>query len=228
MIDPADPRGNFTKISYPELDKYSARMGDRRLLGNHRVELRVADSPFTWFGHRTKRKSNDRIGEEDDVRSIDEEFDQVTGPKKFSYKDLVAATDDFADSLLLGKGGSGRVYEGCLIGMNANVAIKKMTPESRHGMKEYATKVKTIRRLRHRNLVQLVGWCHEEKGLLIYEFMSNGSLDCHLFKDRTFLMREKRYGIEQGIASALLYLHEEWEQCSNGHGPRSREQKHIY
>ncbi|KAI3407741.1 Protein kinase domain-containing protein [Psidium guajava] len=169
---------------------------------------------FAWFDHRSKRKINDRIGKEDDVLSIEEEFDQVTGPKKFSYRELVAATDNFAAARLLGKGGFGRVYEGCLIGTSSNVAIKKITPESRQGRKEYATEVKTISRLRHRNLVQLIGWCHEKKELLlIYEFMPNGSLDSHLFKHRTILTWERRYRIAQGIVSALLYLHEEWEQC---------------
>ncbi|XP_048141790.1 L-type lectin-domain containing receptor kinase IX.1-like [Rhodamnia argentea] len=169
---------------------------------------------FAWFDHRSKRKINDGIGKEDDVLSIEEEFDQSTGPKKFFYGDLVAATENFAAARLLGKGGFGRVYEGCSIGMSSNVAIKKITPESRQGRKEYATEVKTISGLRHRNLVQLIGWCHEKKELLlIYEFMSSGSLDSHLFKHRTILTWEKRYRIAQGIVSALLSLHEEWEQC---------------
>ncbi|XP_056175573.1 L-type lectin-domain containing receptor kinase IX.1-like [Syzygium oleosum] len=168
---------------------------------------------FIWFRHRSKRKRTYTSGEEDDP-AIEEEFEQVSGPKKFSYKDLVAATDNFAIERLLGEGGFGRVYEGYLTSMNASVAIKKISSGSRQGIKEYATEVKTISRLRHRNLVQLIGWCHEKKELLlIYEFMSNSSLDSHLFKERTFLPWEKQYKIAQGIASALLYLHEEWEQC---------------
>ena len=68
--------------------------------------------------------------------------------------------------------------------------------------------------MRHRNLVQLIGWCHEKKELLlVYEFMENGSLDSHLFKGKTMLTWAMRYKIAQGLASALLYLHEEWEQC---------------
>ncbi|CAH2042832.1 unnamed protein product [Thlaspi arvense] len=83
------------------------------------------------------------------------------------------------------------------------------------GRKEYITEVKIISRLRHRNLVQLVGWCHERgEFLLVYEFMPNGSLDNHLFsKNRSPLTWIVRYKIALGLASALLYLHEEWEQC---------------
>ncbi|KAK3432937.1 hypothetical protein EUGRSUZ_D00453 [Eucalyptus grandis] len=105
-------------------------------------------------------------------------------------KKYIRKTFQLFEKLSHGEGGFGRVYEGYLTSMNANVAIKKINPGSRQGIKEFATEVMTISRLRHRNLVQLIGWCHEKKELLlIYEFMSNG------------------------IASALLYLHEEWEQC---------------
>ncbi|XP_030462033.2 L-type lectin-domain containing receptor kinase IX.1-like [Syzygium oleosum] len=183
------------------------------ILGSSSFILLILVVAFIWFRQHLKRKRTYTSGEEDDA-AIEEEFEQVSGPKKFSYKDLIAATDNFAVERLLGEGGFGRVYEGYLTSMNASVAIKKISPGSRQGIKEYATEVKTISRLRHRNLVQLIGWCHEKKQLLlIYEFMSNGSLDSHLFKEQTFLPWEKRYKIAQGIASALLYLHEEWEQC---------------
>ncbi|KAL3741642.1 hypothetical protein ACJRO7_017151 [Eucalyptus globulus] len=183
------------------------------ILGSSSFILLIFFLAFIWFRHRSKSKRADMSGEEDDL-VIDEEFEQVSGPKKFTYKELVMATDNFTVERLLGEGGFGRVYEGYLTDVNANVAIKKINPGSRQGIKEYAAEVMTISRLRHRNLVQLIGWCHEKKELLlIYEFMSNGSLDSHLFKERSFLPWEKRYKIVQGIASALLYLHEEWEQC---------------
>ncbi|CAM8888735.1 unnamed protein product [Rhodiola kirilowii] len=73
---------------------------------------------------------------------------------------------------------------------------------------------KIISRLRHRNLVQLIGWCHEKGDfLLVYEFMPNGSLNSHLFGVSKILAWSMRYKIALGIASGLLYLHEEWEQC---------------
>ena len=74
--------------------------------------------------------------------------------------------------------------------------------------------MKTISHLRHRNLVQLIGWCHEQgELLLVYEFMANSSLDTHLFGAKIMLTWSVRYKIALGLASALLYLHEEWEQC---------------
>ncbi|KAE8725667.1 L-type lectin-domain containing receptor kinase IX.1 [Hibiscus syriacus] len=81
---------------------------------------------------------------------------------------------------------------------------------------ELSTKeIKIISRLRHRNLVQLQGWCHDGgEFLLIYDFMSNGSLDNHLFSPKKAPINwPGRYKIARGLASALLYLHEEWEQC---------------
>ncbi|KAJ7943772.1 putative Kinase [Quillaja saponaria] len=79
---------------------------------------------------------------------------------------------------------------------------------------EYTTEVKTISRLRHRNLVQLIGWCHDGGEFhLVYEYMPNGSLDYHLFRNKNPLAWTVRHKISLGLASALLYLHEEWEQC---------------
>ncbi|EFH44806.1 hypothetical protein ARALYDRAFT_915951 [Arabidopsis lyrata subsp. lyrata] len=75
--------------------------------------------------------------------------------------------------------------------------------------------VKIISKLRHRNMVQLIGWCNEKNEfLLIYELVLNGSLNSHLFGKRPHLLSwDIRYKIALGLASALLYLHEEWDQC---------------
>jgi serine/threonine protein kinase len=100
--------------------------------------------------------------------------------------------------------------------MDMEIAVKKISRSSRQGKKEYITEVKTISQLRHRNLVQLIGWCHDkDEFMVVYEFMSNGSLDSHLFGKRKMnpLSWVVRYKISLGLASALLYLHEEWERC---------------
>ncbi|XP_065638008.1 L-type lectin-domain containing receptor kinase IX.1 [Quercus suber] len=161
-----------------------------------------------------KRNRRDK-GEDDDVLDdyIDEEFERGRGPKKFPYNELARATNDFNDKEKLGQGGFGAVYKGLLRDSNTYVAVKRVVKGSKQGIKEYASEVKIISQLRHRNLVQLIGWCHERKELLlVYDFMPNGSLDSHLFQE-SVLIWELRYKVAQGLASALLYLQEEWEQC---------------
>ncbi|OEL36835.1 L-type lectin-domain containing receptor kinase IX.1 [Dichanthelium oligosanthes] len=147
----------------------------------------------------------------------DEEFEKRTGPKRFRYGELAIATDNFADDRKLGEGGFGSVYRGFLKEMNLEVAIKRVSKGSKQGRKEYASEVRIISRLRHRNLVQLIGWCHGGgELLLVYELMPNGSLDRHLYSsasDGALLPWPRRHEIVLGLGSALLYLHEEWEQC---------------
>ncbi|XP_010068308.3 L-type lectin-domain containing receptor kinase IX.1 [Eucalyptus grandis] len=184
------------------------------ILGLSSFVFLILVAGFGWYGYRLKRNRTDQSGEEENVPRMDEEFEQSKGPKKYSYKVLAIATDNFANARLLGKGGFGGVYEGHLVDVDSHVAIKKITPNSKQGVKEYATEVKTIRHLRHKNLVELVGWCHERNNfLLVYEFMSNGSLDSHLFEDKAPLTWEKRYNIAQGVAFGLKYLHEDLKQC---------------
>ncbi|MCL7030950.1 hypothetical protein MKW94_026461 [Papaver nudicaule] len=146
--------------------------------------------------------------------NMDNEFERGTGPKKFSYGDLVLATNNFDEGRKLGEGGFGGVYKGFLSNVSLNVAVKRVSRGSKQGIKEYQSEVKIISKLRHRNLVQLIGWCHERNDLLlVYEFMPNRSLDKHLFQGENGLTWDVRYKIALGLASALLYLHEAWEEC---------------
>ncbi|KAK4562289.1 hypothetical protein RGQ29_004957 [Quercus rubra] len=159
-------------------------------------------------------KRNRRANEDD--RALDEEFKQEIGPRRFTYNELARATNDFNDKEKLGQGGFGGVYRGFLRDFNSIVAVKRVSEGSTQGIREYAAEVNIISQLRHKNLVQLIGWCHERSRgqlLLVYDFMPNGSLDSHLFKEDTLLVWEVRYRIVQHLASALLYLHEGWDRC---------------
>lgn len=119
---------------------------------------------------------------------MDEEFEKGSGPKRFEYSQLATATRDFSEEDKLGEGGFGSVYRGFLKELNSHVAIKRVSRGSEQGRKEYSSEVKIISRLRHRNLVQLIGWCHEGRDLmLVYELMPNGSLDVHLYNPVTLL-----------------------------------------
>ncbi|KAG4121560.1 hypothetical protein ERO13_D11G215301v2 [Gossypium hirsutum] len=133
---------------------------------------------------------------------INDDFERGAGPKSFSSERK------------LGEGGFGAVYKGYINELDRTIAVKKISEGSRQGEKEYVTEVKVISQLRHRNLVQLIGFCHDGgMFLLVYVFMSNGSLDSHLFGKKTPLNWNLRYKAARGVASALLYIHEEWEQC---------------
>ncbi|KAM0943732.1 putative protein kinase RLK-Pelle-L-LEC family [Dioscorea sansibarensis] len=176
---------------------------------------------FAWFvswKRKTRRRSSassssssSRIEEDD---SMDVSINDELGAKRFPYSELVAATKDFREDWKIGEGGFGDVYKGFLHDVNLEVAIKRISRSSKQGKKEFISEVKIISRLRHRNLVQLVGWC-QNKGelLLVYEFMQNGSLDKHLYSEKCLLPWPVRYKIALGLASALLYIHEQWEQC---------------
>ena len=86
----------------------------------------------------------------------------------FNNKDLVVATSNFSEEGKLGQGGFGGVYKGFLAKMNMEIAVKKISSNSNQGKKEYISEVITISRLRHRNLVQLVGWSHEQEFVVVH------------------------------------------------------------
>ncbi|KAJ1698394.1 hypothetical protein LUZ63_006906 [Rhynchospora breviuscula] len=182
---------------------------------------------LTWIVLRRKKRQ-DRynieegrepllVAEEDDVIDYDElsgEFEKETGPQRLRYGELAVATKYFSEANKLGQGGFGGVYRGFLKKIKLDVAIKRVAKGSQQGKKEYISEVKIISQLRHRNLVRLVGWCHERGDLLlVYELMPNGSLDSHLYGKGGLLSWPVRFKVALGLASAILYLHEESDRC---------------
>ncbi|GAB4856724.1 L-type lectin-domain containing receptor kinase VIII.1 [Ancistrocladus abbreviatus] len=132
-------------------------------------------------------------------------------PKEFSYKELKMATKGFDSNRVIGHGAFGTVYKGILPQTGDIVAVKRCS-HSGQGNNEFLSELSIIGTLRHRNLVRLQGWCHE-KGeiLLVYDLMPNGSLDKALFESRMVLPWPYRRKILLGVASALVYLHQECE-----------------
>ncbi|URE27640.1 receptor kinase [Musa troglodytarum] len=143
-----------------------------------------------------------------------EDWELEYGPHRFSCRDLFIATKGFNDKELVGIGGFGKVYKGVLQTSKSEIAVKRVSHESRQGMREFIAEIVSIGRLRHRNLVQLLGYCRR-KGelLLVYDYMPNGSLDKFLYdQEKPTLDWATRFRIIKGVASGLLYLHEDWEQ----------------
>ncbi|XP_006664061.1 L-type lectin-domain containing receptor kinase SIT2-like [Oryza brachyantha] len=145
---------------------------------------------------------------------VREDWEEEFGPDRFAYKDLHRATDGFKERNLLGVGGFGRVYKGVLRASGLEIAVKRVSHDSRQGVREFIAEVVSIGRLRHRNIVQLLGYCRREHELLlVYDYMPNGSLDKYLHDPHMpTIFWPERYRIIRGVTSGLLYLHEDWEQ----------------
>ncbi|GAU44331.1 hypothetical protein TSUD_129050 [Trifolium subterraneum] len=136
-------------------------------------------------------------------------------PKEFGYKELKFATKGFHSSRIIGNGSFGTVYKALFVSSGTVAAVKR-SRHSHEGKTEFLSELSIIAGLRHKNLVQLLGWCVEKSELLlVYEFMVNGSLDKLLYKEfecGILLSWIQRVNIVAGLASVLAYLHQECEQ----------------
>lgn len=164
----------------------------------------------------------------DMAQTLGLEFLPAGGPKRFTFAELKAATNDFSD--LIGKGGFGDVYKGEL--SDHRVVAVKCLKNVTGGDPEFWAEVTIIARMHHLNLVRLWGFCAEKgKRILVYEYVPNGSLDKYIFHRERGNFTESdemmemgpvsengknpildwnvRYRIALGVARAIAYLHEE-------------------
>ncbi|XP_020421361.1 G-type lectin S-receptor-like serine/threonine-protein kinase LECRK1 [Prunus persica] len=163
-----------------------------------------AVSSFTIYVYRLKRYKklldHTKVGLAEELFSL----------QSFSYSKLEDVTHGFKDEL--GRGTFGAVYKGTLSTSNKVVAVKRLEKVVEEGVREFKAEITTIGRTHHRNLVQLLGFCIEgSRKLLVYEYMSNGSL-AHLLFNKAVPVRpswRERVGIVLDVAKAVLYLHEE-------------------
>ncbi|CAL5335867.1 unnamed protein product [Camellia sinensis] len=122
----------------------------------------------------------------------------------FDLAVIANSTNNFSIDNKLGEGGFGPVYKGMLEG-GQEIAVKRLSKNSSQGIDEFKNEVICIAKLRHRNLVKLLGCCIEgEEKMLIYEYMPNKN------QTRSALLEwPKRFHIINGIARGLLYLHQD-------------------
>nr|ACU20349.1 unknown [Glycine max] len=143
----------------------------------------------TWWSHQNK-----------------DGFASVSGILKYSYKEIQKATQNFTNTL--GEGSFGTVYK-AMMPTGEVVAVKMLGPNSKQGEKEFQTGVLLLGRLHHRNLVNLLGYCIDKgQFMLVYEFMSNGSLENLLYGEEKELSWDERLQIAGDISHGIEYLHE--------------------
>ncbi|KAJ3672225.1 hypothetical protein LUZ60_006946 [Juncus effusus] len=149
---------------------------------------------------REVQQLHDKIRELENTSNGGENFSE------FTYAELQEATDNFDEKFKIGEGGYGSVYRGVI--RSTTVAIKLLNPEGMQGQSEFHKEMDVLSKVRHPNLVTLVGAC-PEAWALVYEFLPNGSLEDRLSrKDNTPpLTWQARCRIAAEICSALVFLH---------------------
>ncbi|KAK9120753.1 hypothetical protein Syun_018370 [Stephania yunnanensis] len=151
-------------------------------------------------------KRNGGLLLEQQISSSDGNFERT---KVFITKELETATDNFNEGRIIGRGGSGTVYKG-MLSDGRIVAIKKSKVIDESQIAQFINELVLLSQINHRNIVRLLGCCLEtEVPLLVYEYVSNGTLSHHLHNENHFasISWADRLRISREISGALSYLH---------------------
>ncbi|KAJ0797942.1 putative protein kinase RLK-Pelle-LRR-XII-1 family [Helianthus annuus] len=149
------------------------------------------------------------------TRNKDEPLDTISTKsfEKISYGRLFKATKGFSAENLIGTGSFASVYKGVLDGSGFTVAIKVLNLNLQGGFKSFMAECDALRNIRHRNLVKVITSCSSidfqgnDFKALVYDFMSNGSLESWLHSIHQMLDLAQRINIIKDVACALEYLH---------------------
>ncbi|KAM0946367.1 putative protein kinase RLK-Pelle-RLCK-VI family [Dioscorea sansibarensis] len=170
-------------------------------------ETRSVVSAETDSSHSSDKIENVICELPKELESLKEKYSSVC--RLFDLKELMQMTSNFSQEKLIGKGGSSRVYKGCLSD-GKELAVKILKPSS-DALRAFVSEIEIISALNHKNIISLFGFCFENnKLILVYDFLSRGSLEevLHGEKEKSnALSWVSRYKVAIGVAEALDYLH---------------------
>ncbi|RZC09209.1 G-type lectin S-receptor-like serine/threonine-protein kinase [Glycine soja] len=165
---------------------------------------------FSFVYWRTKTKFGGKGIFKTKVKINESKEEEIELPL-FDFDTIACATNHFSSDNKVSQGGFGPVYKGTLLD-GQEIAVKRLSHTSAQGLTEFKNEVNFCSKLQHRNLVKVLGCCiDEQEKLLIYEYMSNKSLDFFLFDSSQSKLLDwpMRFSIINGIARGLLYLHQD-------------------
>ncbi|WMV45089.1 hypothetical protein MTR67_038474 [Solanum verrucosum] len=170
---------------------------------------------YTAFQRRKMSKMKKKFFQENGGLVLQQRLTREEGSshnntiKIFTAEELEKATNGFDKDRVVGQGGFGTVYKGYLKD-NCIVAIKKSKLIDRNQIEQFINEVLVLSQINHRNVVKLLGCCLEtEVPLLVYEFISNGTLSEHLHDKlkASNLSLDIRLRVAAETAGVLSYLH---------------------
>ncbi|XP_058736809.1 receptor like protein kinase S.2-like [Vicia villosa] len=146
-------------------------------------------------------------------------FPVVETPREISYKEIVCATSNFSESRRVAELDFGTAYHG-ILDDDCHVLVKRLGMKTCPALRvRFSDELRNLGKLRHRNLVQLRGWCTEQgEMLVVYDYSASRILSQQLLQihnkgeNSSVLEWNHRYNIVKSLASAVHYLHEEWDE----------------
>ncbi|KAG9443676.1 hypothetical protein H6P81_015016 [Aristolochia fimbriata] len=190
-----------------ERERRFSRVSNEQLLGGNRDAVQATTESMQKLDMTTRTGRGNNPMARGNPTTIHDGITAGVRYRRYSVEEIQMATNNFSESLKIGEGGYGPVFKSTLD--HTLVAIKILHSDVTQGMRQFQQEVEVLSSIRHPNMVLLMGAC-PDNGALVYEFMSNGSLEDRLFRrDNTPpLSWRHRFRIAAEIATGLLFLHQ--------------------
>ncbi|KAK3019924.1 hypothetical protein RJ639_004907 [Escallonia herrerae] len=200
----------FESDQFGRAEQQALLLEDESPSGHQRIHIEIGKGHKISYPERAGGGASGH-GSGDQVGMVVPEVSHLGWGHWYTLRELEVATNGFCDENVIGEGGYGIVYSGVLED-NTQIAVKNLLNNRGQAEKEFKVEVEAIGRVRHKNLVRLLGYCAEgAHRILVYEYVDNGNLEQWLHGDVgpcSPLSWDIRMNVVLGTAKGLTYLHE--------------------